>query len=39
MRSRFAALHVRPAGNPVVRPLKPRAPAEQGRWDGVLPDL
>ncbi|MFJ8313486.1 MULTISPECIES: IS701 family transposase [unclassified Streptomyces] len=39
MRSRFAALRVRPASNSVVRPLRSRASAEQGWWDGVLPDL
>ncbi|MFD9633913.1 IS701 family transposase, partial [Streptomyces violascens] len=39
MRSRFAALRVRPAGNSIVRPLRSRASAEQGWWDGVLPDL
>lgn len=39
MRSRFAALRVRPAGNSIIRPLRSRASAEQGWWDGILPDL
>ena len=39
MRSHFAARRVRPAGNSVVRPLRSRASAEQGWWDGILPDL
>ncbi|MEU5438749.1 IS701 family transposase [Streptomyces sp. NPDC020719] len=39
MRSRFAALRVRPASNSIVRPLRSRASAEQGWWDGILPDL
>lgn len=38
MRSRFAALRVRPAGKAVERPLKAAAAAERGYWDGVLPD-
>ncbi|GGM26787.1 hypothetical protein GCM10010129_83990 [Streptomyces fumigatiscleroticus] len=38
MRSRFTALRVRPAGKAVERPLKAAASAEQGWWDGVLPD-
>ncbi|MEB8338018.1 IS701 family transposase [Streptomyces endophyticus] len=39
MRSHFAALRVRPASNSITRPLRARASAEQGWWDGVLPDL
>ncbi|MEW2570238.1 IS701 family transposase [Streptomyces sp. NPDC047070] len=39
MASRFAALRVRPAGNAIIRPLRTRASAEQGWWDGILPDL
>ncbi len=39
MRSYFAALRVRPASNSIIRPLRTRASAEQGWWDGVLPDL
>ncbi|HZG07033.1 MAG TPA: IS701 family transposase [Streptomyces sp.] len=38
MRSRFAAVRVRPAGKAVERPIRSRASAEQGWWDGVLPD-
>ncbi|MFI8233912.1 IS701 family transposase [Streptomyces sp. NPDC085900] len=38
LRSRFAALRVRPAGKAVERPIKAAASAEQGWWDGVLPD-
>ncbi|MFE3182774.1 IS701 family transposase [Streptomyces violascens] len=37
--SSFAALRVRPAGRAVERPLRTRASAERGWWDGVLPDL
>ncbi|MFI6473497.1 IS701 family transposase [Streptomyces sp. NPDC050516] len=39
MRFRFAALRVRPASNSITRPLRAQASAEQGWWDGVLPDL
>ncbi|MDG4866297.1 transposase, partial [Streptomyces sp. T-3] len=39
MRSRFAAVRVRPAGKAIERPLKAHASAEQGWWDGILPDL
>lgn len=39
MRSRFAAIRVRPAGKAIERPLKSRASSELGWWDGVLPDL
>ncbi|GCD34249.1 hypothetical protein OEIGOIKO_01977 [Streptomyces chrestomyceticus JCM 4735] len=38
-RSHFAALRVHPACNSVIRPLRARAAAEQGWWDGVLPGL
>ncbi|MEV2234104.1 IS701 family transposase [Streptomyces phaeochromogenes] len=38
LRSRFAAVRVRPAGKAVERPIKATASAEQGWWDGVLPD-
>ncbi|GAA2635450.1 hypothetical protein GCM10009863_59830 [Streptomyces axinellae] len=38
LRSRFAAVRVRPAGNAVERPIRAAASAEQGWWDGVLPD-
>ncbi|MFI9617273.1 IS701 family transposase [Streptomyces sp. NPDC052023] len=38
LRSRFAAVRVRPAGKAVERPIKTAASAEQGWWDGVLPD-
>ncbi|WP_420719025.1 hypothetical protein [Streptomyces sp. NRRL S-646] len=38
LRSRFAALRVRPAGKAAERPIKAAASAEQGWWDGVLPD-
>ncbi|WP_317930777.1 IS701 family transposase [Streptomyces cellostaticus] len=38
LRSRFAAVRVRPAGKAVERPVKAAASAEQGWWDGVLPD-
>lgn len=38
LRSRFAAMCVRPAGKAVERPAKAAATAEQGWWDGVLPD-
>ncbi|MGX5185431.1 hypothetical protein ACWKT5_22060 [Streptomyces avermitilis] len=37
-RSRFAAIRVRPAGKAVERPIKATASAEQGWWDGILPD-
>ncbi|MFJ3777430.1 hypothetical protein ACIPX0_37625 [Streptomyces sp. NPDC090075] len=37
LRSRFAAVRVRPAGKAVERPIKAAASAEQGWWDGVLP--
>ncbi|WP_405803592.1 IS701 family transposase [Streptomyces sp. NBC_00210] len=36
--SRFAAVRVRPAGKAVERAVKAAASAEQGWWDGVLPD-
>jgi SRSO17 transposase len=36
--SRFAAVRVRPAGKAVERPIKAAASAEQGWWDGILPD-
>ncbi|NIY69273.1 IS4 family transposase [Streptomyces malaysiensis] len=38
LRSRFAAVRVRPAGTAVERPIRAAASAEQGWWDGVLPD-
>ena len=38
LRSRFAAVRVRPAGKAVERPIQAAASAEQGWWDGVLPD-
>ncbi|MGW0877959.1 IS701 family transposase [Streptomyces sp. NPDC002740] len=38
LRSRFAAVRVRPAGKAVEQPIKAAASAEQGWWDGVLPD-
>ncbi|GGV55696.1 hypothetical protein GCM10010245_88340 [Streptomyces spectabilis] len=38
MRSRFAAVRVRPAGNAVERRIKAAASSEQGWWDGILPD-
>ncbi len=38
LRSRFAATRVRPAGHAVERPIKAAASAEQGWWDGILPD-
>ncbi|MFJ6574323.1 IS701 family transposase, partial [Streptomyces sp. NPDC091292] len=38
LRSRFAAVRVRPAGKAVEHPVKAAASAEQGWWDGVLPD-
>ncbi|WP_079102918.1 IS701 family transposase [Streptomyces sp. TP-A0356] len=38
LRSRFAAVRVRPAGKAVERPVRTAASAEQGWWDGVLPD-
>nr|WP_319355014.1 IS701 family transposase [Streptomyces ipomoeae] len=38
LRSRFAAVRVRPAGKAVERPIKAAASAEQDWWDGVLPD-
>jgi SRSO17 transposase len=38
LRSHFAAVRVRPAGKAVERPIKAAASAEQGWWDGVLPD-
>ncbi|WP_217130059.1 IS701 family transposase [Streptomyces sp. AC558_RSS880] len=38
LRSRFAAVRVRPAGKAVERPIRAAASAEQGWWDGVLPD-
>jgi SRSO17 transposase len=38
LRSRFAAVRVRPAGKAVERPIKAAASAEQGWWDGVLTD-
>ncbi|MFG2800005.1 IS701 family transposase [Streptomyces pseudovenezuelae] len=38
LRSRFAAVRVRPAGKAVERPIKAAASAKQGWWDGILPD-
>ncbi|MFJ4152990.1 transposase, partial [Streptomyces galbus] len=38
LRSRFAAVRVRPAGKAVERPIRAAASAEQDWWDGVLPD-
>ncbi|MEU3964788.1 IS701 family transposase [Streptomyces buecherae] len=38
LRSRFAAVRVRPAGKAVERPIRVAASAEQGWWDGILPD-
>lgn len=38
LRSRFAAVRVRPAGKAVERPIKAAASAEEGWWDGILPD-
>ncbi|QQC87318.1 IS701 family transposase [Streptomyces alfalfae] len=38
LRSRFAAVRVRPAGKAVERPIKSAASAGQGWWDGILPD-
>ncbi len=40
LRSRFAAVRVRPAGKAVERPVKAAASASagQGWWDGILPD-
>lgn len=38
LRSRFAAVRVRPAGKAVERPIKAAASAGQGWWDGILPD-
>ncbi|AQW48404.1 transposase [Streptomyces hygroscopicus] len=38
LRSRFAAVRVRPSGKAVERPIKAAASSEQGWWDGVLPD-
>ncbi|MBB5109577.1 hypothetical protein FHS40_008705 [Streptomyces spectabilis] len=38
LRSRFAAVRVRPAGNAVERRIKAAASSEQGWWDGILPD-
>jgi SRSO17 transposase len=38
LRSRFAAVRVRPAGKAVERPIKAAPSAEQGWWDGILPD-
>ncbi|MGW9172278.1 IS701 family transposase [Streptomyces decoyicus] len=38
LRSRFAAVRVRPAGKAVERPIRSAASAEQGWWDGILPD-
>ncbi|MFK0113866.1 IS701 family transposase [Streptomyces sp. NPDC091217] len=38
LRSRSAAVHVRPAGKAVERPIKAAASAEQGWRDGILPD-
>ncbi|WP_055629505.1 IS701 family transposase [Streptomyces hirsutus] len=38
LRSRFAAVRIRPAGKAVERPIRAAASAEQGWWDGVLPD-
>ncbi|MFF7680119.1 transposase [Actinacidiphila glaucinigra] len=37
LRSRFAAMRVRPAGKTVERPIRAAASAEQGWWDGILP--
>ncbi|MBJ6636889.1 IS701 family transposase [Streptomyces sp. DHE7-1] len=38
LRSRFAAVRVRPAGKAVERPIRAAASAGQGWWDGILPD-
>ncbi|MFD9420873.1 IS701 family transposase [Streptomyces goshikiensis] len=38
LKSRFAAVRVRPAGKAVERPIKAAASSTQGWWDGVLPD-
>ncbi len=38
LRSRFAAVRVRPAGKAVERPIRAAASSGQGWWDGVLPD-
>lgn len=38
LRSRFAAVRIRPAGKAVERPLRAAASAERGWWDGILPD-
>ncbi len=38
LRSRVAAVRVRPAGNAAERPIRAAASAEQGWWDGILPD-
>ena len=38
LRSRYATVRVRPAGKAVERPVKAAASAEQGWWDGILPD-
>ncbi len=38
LRSRFAAVRVRPAGKAVERPIRAAASAEQGWWDKILPD-
>ncbi|WP_329438718.1 IS701 family transposase [Streptomyces sp. NBC_01426] len=38
LKSRFAAVRVRPAGKAVERPIKAAASSTQGWWDGVLSD-
>ena len=38
LRSRFAAVRIRPAGKAVEHPLRTAAAAGQAWWDGVLPD-
>ncbi|CAL9670844.1 hypothetical protein SUDANB178_07439 [Streptomyces sp. enrichment culture] len=38
LRSRCAAVRVRPAGKAVESPVRAAASAERGWWDGVLPD-
>lgn len=38
LRSRFAAVRIRPAGKADERPIRAAASAGQGWWDGVLPD-
>lgn len=38
LRSRFAAMRIRPAGKAVERPIRAAASAGQGWWYGILPD-